>query len=151
MTSLMMESTDEMTPAHAEAVKMINGSGELLRAVVDDVLDFARLSSGSFETVVRSADLQETLDTVVHSIAQKIREKNITLRTHYSYDLPRNFETDSRRLQQVCYNLLVSKKVGMEALKHRVFRALSGSECLLILVKNFAGKCGQIFETGQFY
>ena len=102
-----MESTDEMTPAHADAVKMINGSGELLRAVVDDVLDFARLSSGSFETVIRSADLQETLDTVVHSIAQKISEKNITLRTRYSHDLPRTIETDSRRLQQVCYNLLV--------------------------------------------
>lgn len=107
MTSLMMESIQEMTPAHAEAVKMINGSGELLRAVVDDVLDFARLSSGSFETVIRSADLQETLDTVVHSIAQRIREKNIILRTHYSPDLPRTIETDSRRLQQVCYNLLV--------------------------------------------
>ena len=108
MTSLMMESTDQMTPTHSEAVRMINGSGELLRAVVDDVLDFARLSSGSFETVIKSADLQETLDTVVHSIAQKISEKSITLRTHYSPDLPRKIETDSRRLQQVCYNLLVS-------------------------------------------
>ena len=103
-----MESTDQMTPTHSEAVRMINGSGELLRAVVDDVLDFARLSSGSFETVIKSADLQETLDTVVHSIAQKISEKSITLRTHYSPDLPRKIETDSRRLQQVCYNLLVS-------------------------------------------
>lgn len=101
-----------MSPAHAEAVRLINGSGEILHAVVDDVLDFARLSSGSFETVIKSADLQETLDTVVHSIAQKFSEKNITLRTHYSADLPRIIETDSRRLQQVCYNLLVSLFFG---------------------------------------
>lgn len=142
----MMESTGEMAPAHAEAVKMINGSGELLRSVVDDVLDFARLSSGSFETVIRSADLQETMDTVVHSIAQKISEKNITLRTHYAPDLPRKIETDSRRLQQVCYNLLVRCPfvVLIVREKERLAYYWMGSFCS-------TGKRGQVFETRGLY
>ena len=106
MTSVLLGAEHEMSPRHAEAVHMINGSGELLRAVVDDVLDYAKLESGSFETVVCSTDLQETLDIVVHSIAQKVKAKNITLRTHYSATLPNMMETDSRRLQQVLYNLL---------------------------------------------
>lgn len=97
-----------MTPAHAEAVKLIHGSGELLRAVVNDVLDFARLSSGSFETVIREINLRDTLDIVVHSIGQRFTDKNVTLRTHYAADLPRMIQTDSRRVQQVLYNLLVS-------------------------------------------
>jgi CheY-like chemotaxis protein/anti-sigma regulatory factor (Ser/Thr protein kinase) len=74
--------------------------------VVDDVLDYAKLESGSFLVDIKPTKLQHTLDSVVHSISQKVQEKNIRLRTHYSPTLPEILETDSRRLQQVLFNLL---------------------------------------------
>jgi len=107
MSSILLEETHaEVDPPHAESIQMIYTSAELLRAVVDDVLDYAKLESGSFEVDITRIDLQESVAGVVHSISQKIQEKNIRLRCHFSPDLPRHTETDSRRLQQVLFNLL---------------------------------------------
>jgi len=108
MSSLLLEDTDgpSMDPMHADSIRMINTSGELLRAVVDDVLDYAKLESGSFEVDVKSTKLQDTLDSVLYSISQKVQDKNIRVRTHFSPTVPEYIETDSRRLQQVLFNLL---------------------------------------------
>ena len=106
MSSLLLDDADEMDPMHADSIRMINTSGDLLKAVVDDVLDYAKLESGSFEVDIKPTNLQETLASVVHSISQKVQEKNIRLRTHFSATLPLTLETDSRRLQQVLFNLL---------------------------------------------
>ena len=106
MSSLLLDDADDMDPMHADSIRMINTSGDLLKAVVDDVLDYAKLESGSFEVDIKPTNLQETLASVVHSISQKVQEKNIRLRTHFSARLPLELETDSRRLQQVLFNLL---------------------------------------------
>jgi CheY-like chemotaxis protein len=108
MSSLLLEDSEEtdMDPMHADSIRMIHTSGELLKAVVDDVLDYAKLESGAFLVDIKTTKLQDTLDSVVHSISQKMQEKDIRLRTHYSPILPEIIETDSRRLQQVLFNLL---------------------------------------------
>ena len=108
MSSLLLEDSDgpSMNPMHADSIRMINTSGELLRAVVDDVLDYAKLESGSFEVDIKPTKLQDTLDSVLYSISQKVQDKNIRVRTHFSPTVPEYIETDSRRLQQVLFNLL---------------------------------------------
>lgn len=108
MSSLLLEDSEGpgMDPMHADSIRMINTSGELLKAVVDDVLDYAKLESGGFAVDIQETNLQDSLDSVVHSISQRVDEKKIRLRTHYSAKLPRVLETDSRRLQQVLFNLL---------------------------------------------
>lgn len=108
MSSLLLEDSEgpSMDPMHADSIRMINTSGELLRAVVDDVLDYAKLESGSFEVDIKPTKLQDTLDSVLYSISQKVQDKNIRVRTHFSPTVPGYIETDSRRLQQVLFNLL---------------------------------------------
>jgi len=108
MSSLLLEESEgpSMDPMQADSIRMINTSGELLRAVVDDVLDYAKLESGSFEVDIKSTKLQDTLDSVLYSISQKMQEKNVRLRTHFTPTVPEYIETDSRRLQQVLFNLL---------------------------------------------
>jgi two-component system sensor histidine kinase BarA len=64
------------------------------------------LESGHFEVDIRSVDLQSVLDSVVHSISNKVADKNVKVRTSYCGTLPRQINTDSRRLQQILYNLL---------------------------------------------
>lgn len=108
MSSLLLEDSEgpSMDPMQADSIRMINTSGELLRAVVDDVLDYAKLESGSFEVDIKSTKLQDTLDSVLYSISQKMQDKNIRLRTHFTPTIPEYIETDSRRLQQVLFNLI---------------------------------------------
>jgi len=106
MSSLLLEDSPSMDLMHADSIRMISTSGELLRAVVDDVLDYAKLESGSFEVDIKSTKLQDTLDSVLYSISQKVQHKNIRLRTHFTPTVPEYIETDSRRLQQVLFNLI---------------------------------------------
>ena len=51
---------------------MITTSGELLATVVDDVLDFSKMTSGDFTlNIQKDVDLQLTLDSVTTSIQMK--------------------------------------------------------------------------------
>ena len=70
---------------------MIIASGDLLLAVVDDVLDFSKLESGKVEIEILRSNLQETLDALVHSIDVKGHSKNLTLCTFYDVMLPSTF------------------------------------------------------------
>ena len=89
-----------------ECMQMIVSSGDLLLTVVNDVLDYSRLESGNVETVVRPSSLQELLNSVVHSIEARGRSKNLSVRTLYDPALPELLTTDSRRLQQILFNIL---------------------------------------------
>ncbi|KAL3914747.1 MAG: hypothetical protein SGILL_005974, partial [Bacillariaceae sp.] len=105
LSSLLAES-DDLPAVHRDSVKMIHGSADLLSGVVDDVLDYSKLESGHFDVDIQPTDLQSALDTVVHSISNKSMGKNVNIRTSYCGRLPRMIDTDSRRLQQILYNLL---------------------------------------------
>ena len=96
----------KLTPYQDDSLKMIVSSGDLLLAVVNDVLDYSKLESGNLEITTKQSSLQEALDAVVHSISQKARSKNLKVETFYGLDLPEFIDTDSRRLQQILYNLL---------------------------------------------
>ena len=68
----------------------------------------SKLESGNAETLIQNANLQETLDAVVHLIktSKVTEEKRLKICTSYDYILPQFIETDSRRIQQILYNLL---------------------------------------------
>lgn len=85
---------------------MIVTSGDLLLTVVNDVLDYSKLESGNVVIDIKNSNLQAALDAVVHSIAQKSRENGLKVKTYYDNTVPEFIDTDSRRLQQILYNLL---------------------------------------------
>jgi len=103
LSSLLQETP--LTPMQKDSLKMVVTSGELLLTVVNDVLDFSKLASGNVEIDIQRTNLQETLDAVVRSIQLKARERDLTVRTYYGSSVPEFFHTDSRRLQQVLFNL----------------------------------------------
>ncbi|CAJ1966818.1 unnamed protein product [Cylindrotheca closterium] len=105
-SSLMLEKSDQMTAENEESIRMIHENGNLLKCVVDDVLDYAKLESGCFMVNVQPCELHPTISSVVTSIAQKAKKRNVTVRTDYSAELSGIMETDNRRLQQVLFNLL---------------------------------------------
>ena len=85
---------------------MIVNSGRLLRTVVDDVLDYSKLESGNVDIVLSKTNLQNTLETVIRLIGTKCMEKRLVLKTSYNPSIEQMLTTDSRRLQQVLFNLL---------------------------------------------
>jgi len=89
-----------------ESIRMIVNSGDLLLTVVNDVLDYSKLESGNVEIEIQHSSLQEALSSFVHSIEMKAQASNLSVRTFYNTALPEFVTTDSRRLQQILYNLL---------------------------------------------
>lgn len=104
LASLLQRS--ELTPAQDESIRMIVTSGDLLLTVVNDVLDYSKLESGKVEIDMKERNLQENLNAITHSIEMKARMKNISIDRRYGMNLPEMVKTDSRRLQQILFNLL---------------------------------------------
>jgi hypothetical protein len=122
MSSLLSDSGIEAQ--HKETLGMIYASGELLRFIVDDVLDFSKLSSNSYKMEMGRASLQHVLNTVVRSIesSSSVSRKKLTVRTFYNAEVGEYLTTDHRRLQQILYNLLsnatkFSKESGVVVLR----------------------------------
>lgn len=87
---------------------MITSSSDLLLTVVDDVLDYSKLESGDFKLNIEKIDLQLTLGTVLTSIQMKATkaERGIVVRPYVGVHVPQYIVSDSKRLQQIVYNLL---------------------------------------------
>ncbi len=114
-----------------ETMRMINTSGDLLLAVVNDVLDYSKLESGNLDIEIKPSSLQETLNSVVQAIETQGQSKKISVRTFYDAAVGEFIKTDSRRLQQILYNLLgnavkFSKEGGVVELSVSVCPSASG-------------------------
>eukprot|EP00934_Nitzschia_sp_Nitz4_P003244 Nitzschia sp. Nitz4//scaffold256_size27904//19844//23755//NITZ4_008172-RA/size27904-augustus-gene-0.6-mRNA-1//-1//CDS//3329544420//3234//frame0 len=106
-TSKILEET-ELSAMQRDSLSMVVSSGKLLRQIVDDVLDYSNLDRGAAEVVVERANLQEILNGVVHLVktGSTSTEKRLRIESHFDPELPEFIMTDSRRLQQILYNLL---------------------------------------------
>jgi signal transduction histidine kinase/CheY-like chemotaxis protein len=91
-----------------EPVGIIVSSGDLLRSIVDDVLDYAKLESGNVDLTVKANSLQDVLSFVVSSVEAKVvaMPNRPRIRTFYDVNLPETVYTDSLRLRQILINLL---------------------------------------------
>jgi signal transduction histidine kinase len=91
-----------------ESMRMIMSSCDLLRNVVNDVLDFSKLEPGVVTNKMGWINLQEILDTVVYSISQNeaFAAKDLSIRTFYDPNVKEHLWSDGQRLQQILYNLL---------------------------------------------
>ncbi|MGK3747395.1 MAG: signal transduction histidine kinase/CheY-like chemotaxis protein, partial [Bacillariaceae sp.] len=105
LSSLLL-GNDDMNEELTDTVNMVYNSADLVQGVVNDVLDYAKIESGHFELDIKPSDLQSTLNGVVHSISNKLQDKNVEVRTSYDGLLQKMMTTDSRRLQQILYNIL---------------------------------------------
>lgn len=90
----------------AESMKMIIASGDLLLAIVNDVLDYAKLETDHVEINVMRSDLQDMLQSILYSIEMKAKNKGQSIKAIYSPNLPVLVNTDIRRIQQILFNLL---------------------------------------------
>ena len=106
MSSLLVDT--DLNQFQTEAVTMISTSSDLLVTVVDDVLDYSKLESGDFNLNIEKTDLQLTIGTVLTSIQMKAIKsgRGIIIRPYIGIHVPRYIETDSKRMQQIIYNLL---------------------------------------------
>ena len=84
---------------------VINRSGEHLLALINDVLDVAKIEAGRTELVLAACDLGRLIEDVTEMIRARAIQKGLTLRVEAPESLP-FIRTDAARLRQVLLNLL---------------------------------------------
>ncbi len=87
-------------------VGIIHQSAEHLLALINDVLDLAKIEARKLELHPSEFDLPDFGHNVAEFFAPRAREKNLRLETAFAPDLPRSVVADAQRLRQVLFNLL---------------------------------------------
>jgi PAS domain S-box-containing protein len=88
------------------SVAVINHSGEHLLALIEDILDLARIESGRLELDIYDFQLATFIDIVIGIIDVRARQKNLEFACEFTPDLPQCVRGDEKRLRQVLLNLL---------------------------------------------
>ena len=91
---------------HLEAVGAINSSSEHLLHIVNEVLDYSRISSGSLSLVKEPFTLFSVLREVESAMRIQAERKRLTLLLDLEKASDFNLVGDAFRLRQILYNLI---------------------------------------------
>ena len=103
MADLLREAS--LDPENASYVEAIRGSGSALIALIDEILDLAKIEAGRFDLVVETVDLRRLAEGVVELLAPRAQSKGIEIACSFSAAAPRCVRADGLRLRQVLTNL----------------------------------------------
>lgn len=106
LTEAMLDgSAGSLNPRAAQQLQLVVGAGRRLAALVDDVLDFAKLRHHDLELRREPTDVQLHIGLAMQLTRPLIKDPRVTMRAEQTDDLP-PVEADPNRLQQVLLNLL---------------------------------------------
>ncbi len=89
-----------------EIVEVILSSGDVLMALLNDVLDLSKIEARQMDLEAISFDLDALVDDVAHLFAGIAREKELRLECNKHFGSPCWVKGDPTRLRQVLHNLL---------------------------------------------
>src|SRR5206468_27558 len=95
-----------LTPQQTEYAATIHSAGSDLLALINEILDLAKIESGTMEVDVRSLPFASLKDYVERNFRPVAESKSLEFAVELAPDLPAAISTDPQRLQQVIRNLL---------------------------------------------
>ena len=104
MTRLLLDAG--LTAEQREYAEAVRLSGELLRGIVEDVLDFSNLSDGQFVLEENEFDPHDAMKRVAAQFTRQAHKRGIKLTLELDARLPHLLAGDSRRLEQILSNLV---------------------------------------------
>jgi len=107
MTSPESYGDVQIPGAYRSDLGAIYHSAQHLLALVDDVLDLARIQSGKMAIVREKVDLERLIGEAIEMISDYVTAKGLKLHTRIGADLPAVW-VDRLRIRQVILNLLVN-------------------------------------------
>lgn len=102
--SLLQETNlDDLQKRYLETIK---NSGEVLLALINDILDISKIEAGKIELESINFDLEYLVGDLVKSLYPRAREKGLDLRFLFQSNMPRWFVGDPTRIRQIILNLV---------------------------------------------
>lgn len=84
----------------------IEASGRHLLALINDILDLARIEAGRLDLAADSVDLRRMLELVADTVRPMAQRKALRFEVEVDPGLPQAVQADERRLSQVLINVL---------------------------------------------
>lgn len=104
MTSLLLDTT--LDSNQKEAINIIQNSGELLLATINDIIDLSKIEEGKLIIENFPFELIPLVSDVAKMQAPLATKKGVELSISISKDVPKQISGDPNRLRQILINLL---------------------------------------------
>ncbi|GIE77276.1 hypothetical protein Aph02nite_32260 [Actinoplanes philippinensis] len=104
LTKLLLDTA--LQPAQRRYAESIRASAQALLAIINDILDFAKIEAGRATLAELDFDLGDLLEQIAHAAAAAARDKALDIVGYYPADLPAAVHGDEGRLRQVLLNLV---------------------------------------------
>jgi signal transduction histidine kinase/ActR/RegA family two-component response regulator len=95
-----------LTPKQVEFARTIHSSGAELLALINDILDLAKIESGTVTLNIAAERFEDVVDSVERTFRQMAQDKGLEFVVALGAELPPAVQTDGKRLQQILTNLL---------------------------------------------
>jgi PAS domain S-box-containing protein len=95
-----------LTVEQRESVDIIQGSGEALLQVINDVLDLSRIEAGHVEVESIEFDVRQVVNESLRPFAAQAQRRQIAVRATIAPGVPERVVGDPSRLRQVLVNLV---------------------------------------------
>ena len=104
MTEVLL--TDkELSPSARDRLKLVHSSGEVMRSLVDDLLDVVKTESGALTIERQEMDLHQMLRDMAAAWSDQAKAKGLDLQLSFK-GAPQRIVEDTKRLQQIVQNLI---------------------------------------------
>ncbi len=128
----------EIPEKRRRAVETLKRSGEHLCALVEDVLDIARIEARKFDLNYQPIHFPDFIEHLQHSYQAQAEDKGLKFTCQFQHQLPQRVRGDEKRVGQILMNLL-SNAVKFTNEGEIIFKVGYGGE-----VANF-----QVIDTGN--
>ncbi|MDX2099500.1 MAG: response regulator [Leptolyngbyaceae cyanobacterium bins.59] len=107
LAKLLSDNNDgNLQTKQVEYARTIHSAGTDLLGLINDILDLAKIESGTMSVEIDQMLFTELQTHMVRTFQQVAQDKNLEFTVDFSERLPRAIYTDPKRLQQVLKNLL---------------------------------------------
>lgn len=104
MTQMLLRQAGLADPVR-ERIELVHGAGETMKAIVDDILDVAKMETGAIDIRPDSFELEKMLKGVTQIWRDTADKKGLTLNIELAA-CPQRIIGDEQRLRQIAFNLL---------------------------------------------
>ncbi|MDQ1350101.1 MAG: two-component system, sensor histidine kinase and response regulator, partial [Acidobacteriota bacterium] len=104
MTDLLLGSS--LTEDQRDQLKDIKYSGESLKDIINEILDFAKIEAGKVDLDNTVFNLGDLIERAIATVGVKAHDKKLALLSHIAPDVPNMLKGDPVRIRQVLLNLI---------------------------------------------
>ncbi len=104
MTGLVLAT--ELTAQQRECLDIAQSSGEALLSLLNEILDFTKIESGSLQLDLAPCQLRPLLEETVATCSSLALAKALRLSLLFGPEVPQAIRTDAIRLRQILLNLI---------------------------------------------